>query len=257
MFRAREVDTWTEIQHDTIRQSANGPIYDSPDLNVREEIVDLATLPMEDGTGRDVRIYDANGRALVRAQPSVKGPPLGVLLDLTRVSDLFAHSGDVYSSDRWAEQPEPPPVGFNVYPLGFLGGLGNIQAKGITSQVQRAVEKLNYSILCDQFDLNDDQQTGSPIIPPVLIPPITGDATQAYSLLAHRTRQSDSSHDVTRGFGTRAAMESYALSVVDKRRVLQLFVSRDCRPDVRSRGMACAALRVATRLLRARRDSYG
>jgi hypothetical protein len=39
--------------------------------------------------------------------------------------------------------------------------------------------------------------------------------------------------------------------------VLQLFVSRDCRPDVRSRGMACAALRVATRLLRARRDSYG
>jgi hypothetical protein len=39
--------------------------------------------------------------------------------------------------------------------------------------------------------------------------------------------------------------------------LLQLFVSRDCRPDVRSRGRACAALRVATHLLRARRDSYG
>jgi hypothetical protein len=39
--------------------------------------------------------------------------------------------------------------------------------------------------------------------------------------------------------------------------VLQLFASRDCRSIARSRGMACAALRVATRLLRARRDSYG
>jgi hypothetical protein len=39
--------------------------------------------------------------------------------------------------------------------------------------------------------------------------------------------------------------------------LLQLFVSRDCQPVVQSRGMACAALRVATRLLRARRDSYG
>jgi hypothetical protein len=39
--------------------------------------------------------------------------------------------------------------------------------------------------------------------------------------------------------------------------VLQLFASRDCWPDARSRGKACAALRVATRLLRARRDPYG
>jgi hypothetical protein len=39
--------------------------------------------------------------------------------------------------------------------------------------------------------------------------------------------------------------------------LLQLFMLRDCRPDVRSCGMACAALRVATRLLRAWRDSYG
>jgi hypothetical protein len=39
--------------------------------------------------------------------------------------------------------------------------------------------------------------------------------------------------------------------------LLQLFASRDCRPDVQSRGMACAALRVATCLLRAWRDSYG
>jgi hypothetical protein len=39
--------------------------------------------------------------------------------------------------------------------------------------------------------------------------------------------------------------------------LLQLFASRDCRPVVRSRGMACAALRVATRLLCAWRDSYG
>jgi hypothetical protein len=39
--------------------------------------------------------------------------------------------------------------------------------------------------------------------------------------------------------------------------LLQLFVSRDRRPVVQSRGMACAALRVATRLLCAWRDSYG
>jgi hypothetical protein len=39
--------------------------------------------------------------------------------------------------------------------------------------------------------------------------------------------------------------------------VLQLFASRDCRPNVQSRGMACAALRVAARLLRAWRDSHG
>jgi hypothetical protein len=39
--------------------------------------------------------------------------------------------------------------------------------------------------------------------------------------------------------------------------VLQLFASRDCWPVARSRGIACAALRVATRLLCAWRDSYG
>jgi hypothetical protein len=36
--------------------------------------------------------------------------------------------------------------------------------------------------------------------------------------------------------------------------MLQLLASRDCWPVVRSRGMACAALKVATRLLCARRD---
>jgi hypothetical protein len=39
--------------------------------------------------------------------------------------------------------------------------------------------------------------------------------------------------------------------------LLQLFASRDCWPSIQSRGIACAALRVATRLLCARHDSYG
>jgi hypothetical protein len=39
--------------------------------------------------------------------------------------------------------------------------------------------------------------------------------------------------------------------------VLQLFASRDCRPGVQSRGMACTALGVAACLLRAWRDSHG
>jgi hypothetical protein len=50
------------------------------------------------------------------------------------------------------------------------------------------------------------------------------------------------------------ACKSLALCLA---RLLQLFAPRDCWPGVRSRGMTCAALRVVTRLLRARRDSYG
>jgi hypothetical protein len=54
---------------------------------------------------------------------------------------------------------------------------------------------------------------------------------------------------------TRIVQEGYVASVMQI--MLQLFASHNCRPVVRSRGMACAALRVTTRLLRARRDSYG
>jgi hypothetical protein len=233
LVRCQLVIRWEEIPINNILRFHN-VLYDSADAAGRQPI-DLATLPTrENGTNKEINVYDADGRRVPRfmAVTDRDATPCGLLVNLETIPDLF--SSFVQENGGDMQEDDTDDARINVYPQAFLRKFGHVQANSIlphfrtfVSQVQRNVTR---APAVEQD--SDEEENGAPLptdrgadglpIPPVVIP----SACQFYSELSHRVRPSAALHEVQQGRITCALAGAYATSPKDKRK--HKIILREC-----------------------------
>ena len=90
---ARYVEQWRVLSTAAVLRAANGPVYNSPSQTARQVIDNLDDVDLLDENGKEIRVYDANGKYIPRRVPAHRftedEPVLGMLQDLTKVRSLF------------------------------------------------------------------------------------------------------------------------------------------------------------------------
>jgi hypothetical protein len=238
-YRCTQILNWTPIPIDVLKGRNRDGIYDRslPVVNGRfRRRIDLDTYPLLDDHDAEIPIYDKRGKRIARRIPHVgQNPPqCGVLVDLEKVQALFNPGGQLHRTVNDNDNdndpdfdtsalPESHFVNVDVYPLGFLRTVGNVQATGvphsfypvitdINQNVRRNPDRRGHGFSVDPDDPDDNmsldvdqdrpQPRGAPVVRPV--------ASQFYNYVADRTATRARRQDAQQGSVTAALAGTFA-----------------------------------------------
>ncbi|KAI6038253.1 hypothetical protein EDC04DRAFT_2604167 [Pisolithus marmoratus] len=207
------VNGWSVIDCTLIWQ-ANPVIYDKPDDDPTQEQVDLADLPLVDGDGFEINVYNPDGFHIPRQKPT-SFETCGALLDLKKVHELFQGTEDAHGH----VQNEVP---FTVYPLAFTRDLGNVKVAGLMPTFACRVMQLNAAICKDDrathcnVNDDDDDDDDDPMMPNCHLPALLGISSQIYNSLSHHVHTEAKFHVVQLGMVTSMFAGSSAKTVTGK-----------------------------------------
>lgn len=193
----------------------NPVIYDHWNPNIRDEVLNLADLPLLDSAGREKRIYNTVGAKITRrrAEPTPDGQArtwAGLLMKIREVDGLFERVDETPDRDPDADTESNDEAGveaaltnepqLNVYPQAFTGRFGHFQANRLMYHFDEPIKEIN-----DEFKANNTNRNGNSIL-------ITPDSSQGYNELSHRTAPRAGGQDVQQGLITAAIMRGAGLS---------------------------------------------
>jgi hypothetical protein len=179
--------------------------------------VDLDETPLQDDTGKEVKLYDASGRKVARrsADVDMSKPPCGVLLNLKTIEQFYAvghnnDSDDDLDNDDYESSPR-----VSVYPQAFLRNVGHIQSDGISPAFSKILGNINTAITAeynrdDEEDEDDEDDEADEALIDSGIAIVSGISSQVYNEMIHRVRATAAQHDVQQGIITAAVTGSYA-----------------------------------------------
>ncbi|KAH8980171.1 hypothetical protein EDB86DRAFT_3088142 [Lactarius hatsudake] len=162
LIECTEVTSW-EVFDPKVLKRTFGTLYDGDNKNSRKK-VNLQRLPMMTEEGTEIAIYDESGRKIPRrrATRQIEDPACGVLMDLVNVHNLFHPSREypLSEDDRMEEYDElrPETGRVDVYPLGFLRTVGNVQAEGIPPCFYKGIKEISSKVRADPNGGNEGQQ---------------------------------------------------------------------------------------------------
>ncbi|KAH8978533.1 hypothetical protein EDB86DRAFT_2836679 [Lactarius hatsudake] len=189
LIECTEVTSW-EVFDPKVLKRTFGTLYDGDNKNSRKK-VNLQRLPMMTEEGTEIAIYDESGRKIPRrrATRQIEDPACGVLMDLVNVHNLFHPSREypLSEDDRMEEYDElrPETGRVDVYPLGFLRTVGNVQAEGIPPCFYKGIKEIS-----------------SKVIKPI--------SSQFYNYISHRAASRAGDMDTEKGTVTAALAGAFA-----------------------------------------------
>ena len=218
-----------------VLRAANGPVYNSPNPAARRAIENLATLDLLDEQGREIRVYDANGKYIPRRVPARRftedEPVLGMLQDLTKVRNLFDRpfdeddndEDDIRMQDDEDEDEDADHLAFlahtrrhlrgklrvNVrcYPHFYSRNIGQWQADDVPAALYPTLRNIDSTV-------RRPNTIGSAI---------EGDSAQMYGALMHNIRDTNRSHIPQLGMLTACAGGAWAHSAKNHTTADRLF----------------------------------
>jgi hypothetical protein len=222
----RAVAAWEPINPDIITRR-HPQLYDSPDMETREQIV-LADLDLLNPQGREIHVYSERGSVVPRRKPIFDEglDPCGILMNLSNIHELFVpmanNEDDVDldyrdDMDEAFEQMPKKKLKYYIYPQAFLKKHGHIQANHVPVQFQPVIDEINRVIQDRDDDMDDD---GYPGLKKAL--PLEGISFQGYNEAMHRIRPVAKFHDVQLGQLTAISAGSYAANESSKRKAASL-----------------------------------
>jgi hypothetical protein len=151
----------------------NQPLFPSLDINVPLTLQELRNLPIEDDSGHEVPLYTADGFQVKRRLGRFGNtPPLGVLINIATIDDLFKpNHADTTVYRHGNPGPKKNPQ-LSVYPQAGLRSAGHFQASGLMTSFYPLIEAMN-ELLRDGEDARF---------------PVKGVACQGYNNVMHTTR---------------------------------------------------------------------
>lgn len=181
-------------------------------------VENLADLPQVDSSGKEWRIYDADGIKIPRRQAKPLEPGeeytwAGLLMDVRGIDSLFVRqegkavrvSDEVDSEDEVeAEVAAATGPGLDVYPQAFTNRWGHFQADCLMHHFDEPIKRINNEHL-----VNDLDGQGHCIL-------VTPDSCQGYNELSHRTAPRAGGQDVQKGLITAAIMRGAGLTPAEQ-----------------------------------------
>ncbi|KAH9028272.1 hypothetical protein EDB85DRAFT_2147990 [Lactarius pseudohatsudake] len=228
LIECTEATSWEAFDRKVLKREF-GALYDGDNKNSRKK-VNLATLPMTTEEGIEIPIYDETGRKIPRrrARRQPEDPACGVLMDLTNVHSLF-HPEREYplsEEDRMEEYDElrPETGRVDVYPLGFLRTVGNVQAEGIPPCFYSGIREISSKVRADPNGGDEGSSSssststtsnGSMTRTPrtQVIKPIS---SQFYNYISHRAASRAGDMDTEKGTVTAALAGAFATTAKDR-----------------------------------------
>ncbi|KAH9028468.1 hypothetical protein EDB83DRAFT_2678647 [Lactarius deliciosus] len=229
LIECTEATSWEVFDPKALKQ-AFGTLYDRENKNSRKK-VNLERLPLMTEEGSEIPIYDKTGRRIPRrrATRQPEDPACGVLMDLVNVHTLF-HPEREYplsEEDRMEEFDElrPETGRVDVYPLGFLRTVGNVQAEGIPPCFYKGIREISSKVRVDPNGEGEDSGSSSSttsttsnglmarIARTQVIKPI---ASQFYNYISHRAASRAGDMDTEKGTATAALAGAFATTAKDR-----------------------------------------
>ncbi|KAH8980399.1 hypothetical protein EDB86DRAFT_2835364 [Lactarius hatsudake] len=195
LIECTEVTSW-EVFDPKVLKWTFRTLYDGDNKNSRKK-VNLQRLPMMTEEGTEIAIYDESGRKIPRrrATRQIEDPACGVLMDLVNVHNLFHPSREypLSEDDRMEEYDElrPETGRVDVYPLGFLRTVGNVQAEGIPPCFYKGIKEIS-----------------SKVIKPI--------SSQFYNYISHRAVSRAGDMDTEKGTVTAVLAGAFATTAKDR-----------------------------------------
>ncbi|KAH9032220.1 hypothetical protein EDB84DRAFT_1438686 [Lactarius hengduanensis] len=229
LIECTEATSWEAFDRKVLKREF-GALYDGDNKNSRKK-VNLATLPMTTEEGIEIPIYDETGRKIPRrrARRQPEDPACGVLMDLTNVHSLF-HPEREYplsEEDRMEEYDElrPETGRVDVYPLGFLRTVGNVQAEGIPPCFYSGIREISSKVRADPNGGDEGSSSSSSSTSTTsngsmtrtprtqVIKPIS---SQFYNYISHRAASRAGDMDTEKGTVTAALAGAFATTAKDR-----------------------------------------
>lgn len=210
-------------------------IFDKAKGPNRHAVDDLDKIPLLKENGEEIPVFDYEGNRIARREPvenTVDGP-CGVLMNLQNVKALFSPgattSPDDYDevSDDDSDLLQQRPMKVEVFPLGFLRTVGNLQATGPPQCLHPTLRRINNSIykspLANQPSSDSEDDSSLEERQPTKVqaaPAVTAIASQFYNLFAHRAAPRAGRLDSQQGLATAALAGGFAQNTKDKNRAI-------------------------------------
>lgn len=203
---ARTVEDFEIIPTEEI-EGENEALYDSWDEDLRNRIDSLEDFPLLDENGNEKRVYDPNGKRVLRRYPLINytKPPCGVLLNLLTCEALFVLDPSMLDDGQ-------EPIRVSLYPQAYLRKIGHMQASSILPDFQEIVDKINKKVTRERNDEDENEDDEDFVL---RRPALTGVKFQAYNEMVHRWTDRHGGMDVQQGALTAAAAGRYARSTKD------------------------------------------
>ncbi|KAH8979153.1 hypothetical protein EDB86DRAFT_3089374 [Lactarius hatsudake] len=228
LIECTEATSW-EVFDPKVLKRTFGTLYDGDNKNGQKK-VNLQRLPMTTEEGTEIVIYDESGRKIPwrRATRQTEDPACGVLMDLVNVHNLFHPSWEypLSEDDRMEEYDElrPETRRVDVYPLGFLRTVGNVQAEGIPLCFYKGIKEISSKVRADPNGGNEGSSSSSMSstssndtmtrIPRTqVIKPIS---SQFYNYISHRAASRAGDMDTEKGTVTAALAGAFATMAKDR-----------------------------------------
>lgn len=214
------VDSWQQVPSENILVD-HGEIYDSWDPASRTLIDDLENLPLYDESGKEIRIYQANGKKIPR-RGAILDPvknACGILVNLKTISSLFS-SPDNYNDEEigsWSDEEEAhrpkekKDVGLSLYPQAFLQDYGHVQANSTMHLMTPAIREINDRFLTNPIPDHHESSDGFPEVQLQHHPVVTGVSCLIYNDVQHRLTTHAGNLDVQKGYVTSTLAGAFAL----------------------------------------------
>lgn len=227
--RCNEIRKWDPIPSEDITEEYGEHIYDKAEGPNRQR-VDIEKLPLHDENKKEIHVFDSEGMRINRTEADENtAEPCGVMMDLENIQALFSPGAPTLlydgSDDDYAT-PEALPTKVEVYPLGFLRTVGNLQATGPPHCLHPTLKKINKSV-CEPpkrrsrgsdssfLPEEEDNTSGRGTAQAV-----KATASQFYNLVAHRAASRAGRMDSQQGLVTAALSGGFARTAKDKRTAL-------------------------------------
>jgi hypothetical protein len=174
---------------------------------------DLDNMEIMDAEGREIPIYSEDGYQIQHRLGQFKKSqePHGVLLDLSRIQELF--SPDFDDDDFLGGVPGCVSPSVSVYPQAGLRTAGHYQVDGLMTKFYPMIEQVNRPIVVERREEDGDDE-----VDPSPHSPITGISSQGYNAVMHSTRGcSNQHHEAQLGMITNTLAGAWATSDSNKR----------------------------------------
>jgi len=223
------VQEWNIIDPEEIR-AEHPQIFDSQDPSTREEINDIAALPLETDAGEEVRIYSPDGNQIMRREPLFEDadpPPCAPLVNLRTIQQFFESSSESllldHDKDSDSNSIYPPPsqedAHCSLYPQAYLKVFGQVQANGVPPAFRAIVKEINSSVGRTEVyesDFEDEHDDSTQQEHAIRLDPLISDSCQIYNAVAHKLMAQAGTLDAVQGDITAALAGSYAESQKDR-----------------------------------------
>jgi hypothetical protein len=219
------VERWDPLSAAELAKDGDNNFYDKATGPNRRRI-DPMTFPLETEEGTEIAIYNTEGKRIARREAHVidgEEGRCGVLMNLETVQGFF--------------NPDPPPprydddpeemdsvvnegsgVDINVYPLGYLRTIGNVQANGVPHCLYRKLTEVNQKVRNDPnppSPMSDGESSPRErsLQAAAVVKPI---CSQFYNYFSHRAAARAGALDSEQGTVTAAIAGSWAQTTRDK-----------------------------------------